>query len=67
MFCIICRKHEEKMKKISGFPEAFIQGNDNCQTMIKVRFRHKLLTKVNISKAQNVENLIFQLCSEPMI
>ena len=37
------------------------------QTMIKVRCRCKLLTKVNISNAQNVGRIITQLCNEAVV
>ena len=29
MFCVVCRKHQEKLKKMLGFTLAFIQGSDN--------------------------------------
>ena len=29
MFCVVCRKHQEKLEKMSGFTEAFIQESDN--------------------------------------
>ena len=37
-----------------------------CETMIKERCRCKLLKKVNISTAQNVESIVIQLCTEPV-
>lgn len=72
MFSVVCRKHPEKLKKIPGFSETFYKGVTTsrhlvCQTMIKVRYRCKLLTKVNISKAQNVEGIIIQLCNEIVV
>ena len=32
MFCVVFRKHQEKLKKILGFTKAFIQGSDNFKT-----------------------------------
>ena len=32
MFCVVFRKHQEKLKKILGFTMAFIQGSDNFKT-----------------------------------
>ena len=32
MFCVVCRKHQEKLKKMYGFTETFIQGSDNFKT-----------------------------------
>ena len=32
MFCVVCRKHQVKVKKMSGFTEAFTKGNDNFKT-----------------------------------
>ena len=66
MFCAVCRKHQAKLKKMSGFPEAFTKGNENFKTSAlsdhgKSKMHGKLFTKVNISKAQNVESNIFQL------
>ena len=32
MFCELCRKHREKLKNMSGFTEAFMQGSDQFKT-----------------------------------
>ena len=32
MFGVVCKKHQEKLKKMSGFTEAFIQESDNFNT-----------------------------------
>ena len=32
MFCVVCRKHQEKLKTMSGFTKAFMQGRDNFKT-----------------------------------
>ena len=29
MICVVCRKDQEKLKKMLDFVEAFIQGSDN--------------------------------------
>ena len=29
MFCVVCKKHQKKLKKMPGFTEAFIQGSGN--------------------------------------
>ena len=55
-----------------GFTEAFVQGSDNFKTSgqschVKVRCMCKLITKVNIIKAQNVESIVIQLCAEPVV
>lgn len=62
MICVVCRKDQEKLKKMLDFIEAFIEGSGNFKTLSS-----KLLTKVNISKLQNVESIIIQLCNEPVI
>ena len=32
MFRVVCRKHQERLKKMIGFTETFIQGSDNFKT-----------------------------------
>ena len=32
MFYVVCRKHQEKLKKMSGFTEVFIQRSGNFKT-----------------------------------
>ena len=32
MFCVVCRKHQERLKKMSGFTKTFIKGSNNFKT-----------------------------------
>ena len=71
---VLCCLQEKtaKLKKISGFTEASIQGCETskhllCQAMIKERCMCKLLTKVNLLKVQSIESIIVHLCSEPVV
>ena len=32
MFSVLCRKPQEKLKKMSGFTKAYLQGSDNFRT-----------------------------------
>ena len=29
LFCVVCRKHQERLKKMTGFTETFVQENKN--------------------------------------
>ena len=67
--CLCClQETTRKLKKMFGFTEAFIQWTDNFKKSAlsehdKVRYRCKLLTKVNIFKLQNIKSIIVQVCS----
>ena len=32
MFCVVCKKHQEKLKKMSGFTKEYLQRSDNFKT-----------------------------------
>ena len=29
LFCVVCRKHQERLKKMTGFTETFVQESKN--------------------------------------
>ena len=66
MFCVVCRKQQEKLKKMYGFTETFIQGSDNFKTFApsdhdESKMHVRAVNEVNISKAQNVASYNVQL------
>ena len=69
-FCdfYVCRKHKKNCQRCLASLRPLYNGVTTsrhllCQTMIKVRCRYKLLTKVNILKARNNNSIIMQICS----
>ena len=71
-FALSAGNTKKKWKRCLASLRPFYQGVTTsrhlvCQTMIKVRCRCKLLTKANISNAQNVGRIITQLCNEPVV
>ena len=68
MFSVVCRKDQEKLKKMSGFTEALIQGSDNLKTFALSDHDKSKMCRQTVNQGKYIKSRKHgnQCCSAPV-